>query len=196
MQTVLSHSLSYCCFFRFCGISNSFVKRNFEGSSVNTAVTQSKSSGHTGLSKITCAPQKTAAEIPQQIKVQQSSPNVNLKSPNVPRDVKSENNGTGTHFQITKPPADQEKAIQSGVGKKKGQSDRNSSETGSSLANLWGRASAKSKASCAPTDSKDKTSNPTGLYSRLDFLFLYLTLFKLYDALKLWDQLFILKFMK
>ncbi|XP_071905210.1 uncharacterized protein [Coffea arabica] len=94
---------------RFCGVLNSFVKRNAEEANGTTSVLPVKTTGTSGSSGYTLANQSPTIPQPQQKKVQGSSPNVTLQSPNVVKDVKNE----------------------------------------SALANMWGRASAKSKAECA-----------------------------------------------
>ncbi|KAK9268517.1 hypothetical protein L1049_000270 [Liquidambar formosana] len=145
---------------RFCGISNSFVKRNAEGTPVGIVAPQPKSSGVSAPSKSNSPHQTIAVPQPQQRKVLQSSPKVGLQSPSVATDVKSESNGTQVDDQASKPPADKEKVPPLPANKKKGQDDKGSTGTGGSLANLWGRASAKSKPSCAPAETNNFIPNP------------------------------------
>lgn len=137
---------------RFCGISNSFVKRTAEGAPVSNVASQPKTTGLLGPSKSISAHQTIAVQQPQERKVQQSSPKVSLQSPSVVTDVKDESNGTRAHDQASKPPADKGKAPPLPANKKKGQNDKSSGTEGS-LANMWGRASVKSKPSCAPGDA-------------------------------------------
>ncbi|KAA8524019.1 hypothetical protein F0562_010550 [Nyssa sinensis] len=134
---------------RFCGISSSFVKRNAEGTPVSVVAPQPKSAGVPGPSKSNSADQTATVPQPQQSKVQHKSPKVGLLSPNVVIDGKSESHGTGVHEKAGKPPSDKEKTHQLPANKKKGQNDKSSSGTGGSLANMWGRASAKSKSSAS-----------------------------------------------
>ncbi|XP_027172361.1 DNA polymerase delta subunit 3 isoform X2 [Coffea eugenioides] len=124
---------------RFCGVLNSFVKRNAEEANGTTSVLPVKTTGTSGSSGYTLANQSPTIPQPQQKKVQGSSPNVTLQSPNVVKDVKNE----------SKPAENKLKVPQLAVNTKKVETDKNSSGTGGALANMWGRASAKSKAECA-----------------------------------------------
>ncbi|XP_071907328.1 uncharacterized protein [Coffea arabica] len=124
---------------RFCGILNSFVKRNAEEANGTTSVLPVKTTGTSGSSGYTLANQSPTIPQPQQKKIQGTSPNVTLQSPNVVKDVKNE----------SKPAENKLKVPQLTVNTKKGETDKNSSGTGGALANMWGRASAKSKAECA-----------------------------------------------
>lgn len=145
---------------RFCGISNSFVKRNMEGTPVSIANPMPKTAGGQGQSKSNTMHQNNVVPQTQQNKVQESSPKVVLQTPNVVQDVKSETDGTGVHSQSTKPPSDKEKVPPMTAGKKKVQNGKSSSGTGGSLANIWGRASAKSKP-VVPVENNNVLPNPT-----------------------------------
>ncbi|KAM7279227.1 hypothetical protein ACFE04_006361 [Oxalis oulophora] len=123
---------------RFCGISNHFVKRNFEGAAANIAASQPQSAGTSGSSKtiFTVPP-------PQQNK----PPSVAIA------DVKRENNSSEINGRSTKPQAEKEVARPLPPDGKKSKNDKSSSGGGGgSLANMWGRASEKSKPSCAPAE--------------------------------------------
>lgn len=146
---------------RFCGISNSFVKCNVEGSSTSIAAPQPKSEAIAGSSRHTFT---SAVSAPQQNKVQQYSPKVGPQSLNVVKDVKNETNSKADNEQSTKASMDKEKVIPMPTNKKKSQNDNNSSETGSSLANLWGRAAVKSKPNSAPAYDNKSITDPTGLF--------------------------------
>ncbi|KAF7836636.1 DNA polymerase delta subunit 3 isoform X1 [Senna tora] len=125
---------------RFCGVSNSFVQRNVDGTPAISAAPQTKSAVGLGI--------------------QESIPKGGLKSHNVVKDVKIESNGTGnTGIQdhVSKP-ADKEKVFPLTTGKKKVQAEK-SSATGGSLAKFWGRASAKSKPSSEPVENSNAVSN-------------------------------------
>lgn len=135
---------------RFCGILNSFVKYNFDG----PAATKSMEIPVIQVCQTITAPPS------KQTKVQQS-PKVGPPSPNLVNSVKSERNGTGVHDLATKQTVDEEKVSLLPANKKKGQSDKTSSGNGGSLANLWGRASAKSKPSSAQADNDKHIPNPT-----------------------------------
>lgn len=120
---------------------------------------QPKTTGFPGPSKNISAHQTIAVQHPQERKVQQSSPKVSLRSPSVATDVKDESNGTRAHDLASNPPAAKEKAPSLPVNKKKGQNDKNSGTEGS-LANMWGRASAKSKVICEPSNAGKFIANP------------------------------------
>ncbi|XP_044465444.1 uncharacterized protein LOC123195692 isoform X2 [Mangifera indica] len=128
---------------RFCGISNSFVKCNVDGTSVSIADVQPKSSGIPQLSKSNSMVQNNSVPPPQQNKIQQSNPKVSLLSATVVKDVKAESNSIGVHDQAI------EKVNTLLASKKKGQNDKSSSGNGGSLASLWGRASTKEKPNSA-----------------------------------------------
>ncbi|KAL3503085.1 hypothetical protein ACH5RR_037534 [Cinchona calisaya] len=123
---------------RFCGVSNSFVKRNVEGAEGTTTVLPVKTTGTSGSSRYTLANQNPRLPQPQPKRDQASRPNITLQSPDVIKDVKNE----------SKPAENNVKVPQLAVNTKKVQTDKNSSGTGGSLANMWGRASAKSKPEC------------------------------------------------
>lgn len=112
---------------------------------------QPKSAGMSSLSNTSSALKNNTVLPPQQNKIQQSSPKVGLLSPNVVKDVKSESSSIGVRDQAAKPSADKEKVHSLPDSKR----DKSSSGSGSSLANLWGRASAKPKTDCAPTDGNN-----------------------------------------
>lgn len=139
---------------RFCGILNSVVKYNVDG----PAATKSAEIPVPLNSNSVC--QNITAQPSKQTKVQQS-PKVGPPSPNLVNSVKSERNGTGVHDLATKQTMDEEKVSLLPADKKKGQSDKTSSGNGGSLANLWGRASAKSKPSSAQADNDKHIPNPT-----------------------------------
>lgn len=113
---------------RFCGISNSFVKRNIEGKHATTAGPPLKSVGLHGPSKTNSCNQTSNISTRQEKKVDQSD---------------------------HKPVAHKEQILQVPTNKKKVQNDKNSSGTTSSLASMWGRASAKPK----PDSASLKTDN-------------------------------------
>lgn len=134
---------------RFCGVLNSFVKRNADATNGTTSVLPVKTTAASGSSRYTLASQSSTLPQPQQKKVQGSTPNITLQSTNAAvKDVKNE----------SKPAENKVKAPQSAVNTKKVHTDKNSSGTGGALANMWGRASAKSKAECASAKTNG-TSN-------------------------------------
>ncbi|XP_062168520.1 uncharacterized protein LOC133874660 isoform X2 [Alnus glutinosa] len=143
---------------RFCGISSSFVQRNVEGTPGTIANPLTKTAGGLGQSKSSSVYQNTTVPQPQQDKVQHSSQKVGLQSPNVVKDIESEITGTGVRGQSTKP-GDKEKVPPLPAGKKV-QNGKSASDTGGSLANFWGRASAKSKPS-VPAEDNNVIANLT-----------------------------------
>lgn len=151
-------------FLRFCGIFNSFIKRNVEGTSSDVSSLHHRSG--VGLGPTTNLAHQSIT-VPQSLqnKGQQSSSKAGLLSPSTEKDVKSESNGSGVHAQASKPPA-AKKVPPMPVKEKKVQKDKGSSSTGGSLANLWGRASAKSKPSC-PAENSNLILNPTGWFHLL-----------------------------
>lgn len=122
-----------------------------------------KTAGGLGQSKSSSVYQNTTVPQPQQSKVQQSSQNVGLQSPNVVKDIESEITGTGVRGQSTKPPPDKEKLPPLPGGKKKVQNGKSASDAGGSLANFWGRASAKSNPS-VPAENNNVIANRTGWF--------------------------------
>ncbi|KAK1424063.1 hypothetical protein QVD17_19375 [Tagetes erecta] len=108
---------------RFCGVSNSFVKRNTEGQPVNSTGQQLKNVGIQGQSRVTSMKQTPDASLAKEKKNEQSD-----AKPNQGINVQS-----GSHKE------------QVPQNKKKVQNDKVSSGTSSSLASMWGRASAKPK---------------------------------------------------
>ncbi|KAF3442380.1 hypothetical protein FNV43_RR16296 [Rhamnella rubrinervis] len=143
---------------RFCGILNSFIKRNVDGTSLDVSSLHHRSV--VGLGPTTNLAHQSIT-VPQSLqnKGQQSSSKAALLSPSTEKDVKSESNGSGVHAQASKPPA-AKKIPPMPVKEKKVQKDKGSSSIGGSLANLWGRASAKSKPSC-PAENSNLIPNPT-----------------------------------
>lgn len=105
---------------RFCGVSNSFVKRNTEGTPI-----------------ISKAPF-------QEKKVEQSNP-----KPEKGKDVSNGSHKAQVIEQEVKPVPKKEQAPQL-PNKKKAQNDKASSGTSGSLASMWGRASAKPKPESVP----------------------------------------------
>ncbi|KAK9674508.1 hypothetical protein RND81_12G237500 [Saponaria officinalis] len=131
---------------RFCGVSNSFVKRNAEGTASAVTAVKAKEIGAIGTSANQSSP------VPQpQKKLPQSSPKVGLQSSNV-ASAKIE---TSTGPNIQEAVKDKPSLPPS---KKKGHSDK--SPAGGSLANFWGRASSKSNSSKEDKDAVQKNGVP------------------------------------
>lgn len=146
-------------FIRFCGISNSFVRRNVDGPPAVAATSQAKSVVATIPTKSNIVHQP-----PKNVTLD-STAKIDLKSQNGLKDVKSESNGTGNtgvHDNINKPTAEKEKALPLATGKKKVEADKNGS--GGSLASFWGRPSAKPKPCSMPAKNSNTDSNPAGQF--------------------------------
>ncbi|KAL9232477.1 hypothetical protein vseg_007587 [Gypsophila vaccaria] len=129
---------------RFCGVSNSFVKRNAEGTASAATPLKAKGIGAIGS---TSANQPSAVPQPQK-KLPQSSPKVSVPSSNVASTKIETSTGADIQKEVVKdklplPPS-----------KKKGHSDKN--PAGGSLANFWGRASSKSNSSKEDKDAVQK----------------------------------------
>ncbi|XP_047317205.1 DNA polymerase delta subunit 3 [Impatiens glandulifera] len=138
---------------RFCAISNPFVKRIFKGDS-STISPQSQKSGLpglplNGLAKKTSIPPESSLQ-----KSHQSIPLDNVKA------IKTETNAKdGVHEQAGKPPSDKVKAAPVHHEKPKDKSNKTTSGNGTSLANMWGRASAKTKSSSIMEETKTSVTN-------------------------------------
>ncbi|KAG8386442.1 hypothetical protein BUALT_Bualt03G0149200 [Buddleja alternifolia] len=130
---------------RFCGVSNSFVKRNAGETPLGSGTLQVKTTGCSGSSKSYSAHQATAIPQPQHKKVQQSSSNAGVQSPDIAKTVKTESRVKIDGEQGVQLAPGKEKVPHLLPNKKQGQNDRNSSGTGGALASMWGRASTKSK---------------------------------------------------
>ncbi|RXI02928.1 hypothetical protein DVH24_003006 [Malus domestica] len=158
---------------RFCGISNSFVKRNVDGAPLSTESPQLNSEAVIGQPESKAISNRWLArglvlalwpsKILQNINILMNSRGSYLPSSptegqrarrlptNVVKDVKSEINGTRVFGQANKRPADKEKV----------QNENSSSASGGSLANFWGQASVKSK-SDAPEKYNNSIPDHTG----------------------------------
>ncbi|GJW47877.1 DNA-directed DNA polymerase [Tanacetum coccineum] len=111
---------------RFCGVSNSFVKRNTEGTPGTSTGPSLKNVGIPGPSKSNISNQTSNSSLHQEKKVDLSDP-----KPDQGKIIQS-----GNH---------KEQVPQFPNNKKKAQNDKSSSGTASMLASMWGRASAKPK---------------------------------------------------
>lgn len=137
-----------------------------------------KTAGSPGQCKSGIVYKNTMAPQSEQNKVQEPGRKVGLQSPSVVKDVRSESKGTEVHVQDTKLPADKEIVPPLPAGKKNVQNGKNPSGVGGSLANFWGRASAKSKPCGLAEDNSviPVIPNPTGLFRYpilLQFEFLF-----------------------
>ncbi|KAJ9562794.1 hypothetical protein OSB04_007954 [Centaurea solstitialis] len=131
---------------RFCGVSNSYVKRNGEGPPASSAAPP--------LKRVEiCAPSRTSdTSLRQERKVEQSNPN---PKPDEGKDIKSGSHQAQALKQDGKPVVHKEQVPQLPANKKKTGNDKSSSGTAGSLASMWGRASSKPK----PDSASIKTEN-------------------------------------
>ncbi|XP_031404436.1 DNA polymerase delta subunit 3 isoform X2 [Punica granatum] len=129
---------------RFCGISNSFVRRNAEGTSFDITGPQVNGLRASG-SSIKSTHKNETAPPPQLKKLQQTNQKDVQHSSNVAEDVKSEADASADLNQFGKPTADKGNTTSLPADKKVGQNNKATAVAGGSLANLWGRASTKSK---------------------------------------------------
>ncbi|KAL0399490.1 UNVERIFIED_CONTAM: Gamma-glutamyl hydrolase 2 [Sesamum radiatum] len=122
---------------RFCGVSNSFVKRSVGpagGAALCTETQQVKTPGGLGLAKSHSAHQTKALPQPQQKNLQQSGPNAGVPSPDIAKTVKTESHVKVDRVQGAQLAADKEKVSQLLSNNRKDQSDKNSSGSGGALA--------------------------------------------------------------
>ncbi|XP_031404435.1 DNA polymerase delta subunit 3 isoform X1 [Punica granatum] len=148
---------------RFCGISNSFVRRNAEGTSFDITGPQVNGLRASG-SSIKSTHKNETAPPPQLKKLQQTNQKDVQHSSNVAEDVKSEADASADLNQFGKPTADKGNTTSLPADKKVGQNNKATAVAGGSLANLWGRASTKSKDSkpvggSAGTTAPDSTAS-------------------------------------
>ncbi|XP_077227771.1 DNA-directed DNA polymerase [Tasmannia lanceolata] len=145
---------------RFCGVSNSFVKRNPDGNPAGVAP-QPKNGFGVAVPSKTIGVHVPPVPQPKKGQVEQCSPKLGQQSSAVvTRDDQTESNAPAFHAQTSKVNIGKEEVTMVPANKKKGQNEKSSSGTGASLANLWGRASAKSKPSCPPMKITNDVPNP------------------------------------
>lgn len=141
---------------RFSRVLNSCVKRNVDGSSVSTDVSQEKTSGAPVTSKSKLTSQSVTMITPSSRTVQQAEPRANVHSPSIDNDVKKDISvPEGTKIEM-----DKEKAAQPHENKKKTRTDKTSAGNGGALANLWGRATSMSKADRISKETDIAIPNP------------------------------------
>ncbi|KAJ4837384.1 hypothetical protein Tsubulata_006286 [Turnera subulata] len=142
---------------RFCGILNSFVKRTVDGTDISAAASHPKGVEVSEPPKSNSTRQSITVPPPMPVKLPQRGLSVSPKSTNVINDVKTES----TEEPASEPPAEKLKVTHdSTANKTKGQIVKDF-VNGGSLANLWGRASAKSKPSTKAAEDNKLSSNST-----------------------------------
>lgn len=142
---------------RFCGVSNSFVKRILDGKSLNAALPHPKSSPGVDVQSKTYSMLKDLPiQPPKQEYVGQSSAKNALQScPVITTGDKADRVAPKVTDQTSKPHVVKESASAVHGNKRKSQNEKPMPGTGGSLASLWGRASAKSKPLSPAKDSND-----------------------------------------
>ncbi|KAI3982396.1 hypothetical protein MKX01_041234 [Papaver californicum] len=125
---------------RFCGVLNSYVKRNFNESSIGIAPPQPKRAPATVPARSNTSNQTPSSSKIQQVK--QESLKTGQSSSVVASVVEVKNTGSSVNVLAGKTDSGREKAVPP-ANKTKNQSEKTSSGSGGSLANLWGRAKLK-----------------------------------------------------
>ncbi|XP_042024672.1 DNA polymerase delta subunit 3-like [Salvia splendens] len=155
---------------RFCGVSNSFVKRTVGGTPLGTGSLQVKSTRVSGLSS-SSIPQATADPRSIQNNFQNAGSNPGDQAPNTAKPVKTEGNVKPDLAQI----ADKEKVPRQLPNNKKGQNNKNSSGSGGSLASMWGRASAKPKPDACLVQAEKARQGSSAFQILLSYLYSNIT---------------------
>lgn len=139
---------------RFCGVSNSYVKRTVDGK-LASAVSQLKHDiGSSVKSKTSSILKDSYAPAPQHGPGAQSSTKNGAQSSSMVTSSGKSDRTSVANDQTTKPQAVKESLTVNHANKKKGKNDT-SSGGDSSLASLWGRASGKSKPSGPALDTSN-----------------------------------------
>ncbi|EFH64008.1 hypothetical protein ARALYDRAFT_477029 [Arabidopsis lyrata subsp. lyrata] len=123
---------------RFCGVSNSCVKRNIEGTTGNVTAPRTEIVRTTGRSNSSLNFQKSTLPSNQEKNFQHSSHNV-------VHQAKSETTAAPAKNQSAKSSLDKEKAFPVPANKKNGQGEKKVTGTGGLLKNMWGRVPMKTE---------------------------------------------------
>lgn len=141
--------------FRYCGVSNSFVKRTIDGKSVGAIPHPMNLMGAAMQSKPNTV-SKTSLVQPLKQEHAGKSAKIDVKPSTLETSNDKSNNPAPENFDRTsKPDLGKEATCAVQATRKKGQCEKTSSASSGSLANLWGRASTKLKPS-APSIETDK----------------------------------------
>ncbi|KAL8131850.1 uncharacterized protein LOC141711738 isoform X2 [Apium graveolens] len=143
---------------RLCRISNSFVKRNVEGTYDGSTAVLNSNSTVSVASQVNPAHKSASVPQPQKKNQQKISPPVGQQSSNEVKNVNISHH-KGVHEEASKPATEREKVVQFPADKKDPQNNKLSSGTGGSLATMWGRVSAKPKPVEAPAETSKSKSN-------------------------------------
>ncbi|XP_039126584.1 uncharacterized protein LOC120262515 [Dioscorea cayenensis subsp. rotundata] len=140
---------------RYCGVSNSFVKRTIDGKSVGAIPHPMNLMGAAMQSKPNTV-SKTSLVQPLKQEHAGKSAKIDVKPSTLETSNDKSNNPAPENFDRTsKPDLGKEATCAVQATRKKGQCEKTSSASSGSLANLWGRASTKLKPS-APSIETDK----------------------------------------
>ncbi|KAG2254755.1 hypothetical protein Bca4012_058283 [Brassica carinata] len=124
---------------RFCGISNSFVKRNIDGATANATAPK------TEIVKTTLQPKAGLScqegTVPSTTKVGHQAKNVTITAPAQKQSMKSS--------------SDKEKSLPVPATKKNGHAEKSITGTGGSLKNMWGRVPVKTEDDSAKIEVKN-----------------------------------------
>lgn len=147
--------------FRFCGVSNSTVKRNDGG--IHAIPTLEVKDAGVQVQVKNTAVQQTSTLVHTQPKMIQQSSTISsgMRSLGSAKVVKTDNNSTSAYEQNSKSAENKRNIPQLPV--KKGPHDKNFSVTGSKLPNMWVCTSAKPKGECAASKANDSLPNSSGL---------------------------------
>ncbi|KAK6934112.1 DNA polymerase delta subunit 3 [Dillenia turbinata] len=164
---------------RFCGILNTFVKRNAGEMPGTNVAPPPKSVSGSGFSKSNLASQPAVSML-QPRKVEQSSPKTGMPPPHLVTDLKNKGNDSGSYSEGSKPSIDKERLPPLPVSKKKGDNGKSTGTEGL-LTNLWDRASTKSISSSEPADA-DILQNSSVLGSEISMIMILWNVFSTADA--------------
>ncbi|KAJ0977381.1 hypothetical protein J5N97_012855 [Dioscorea zingiberensis] len=138
---------------RYCGVSNSFVKRTVDGKSAGATPHPMNLMGATTHSKTNTVSKISLVQPLEQGQVGQSA-KLGVKPSTLETSSDKSNNPAPENFDRTdKSDFVKEATSAAQANKKKGQSEKTSSASSGSLANLWGRASTKLKPSTPAIDT-------------------------------------------
>ncbi|CAD5178263.1 unnamed protein product [Musa acuminata subsp. malaccensis] len=139
----------------FCGVSNSFVKRIVDGKHVGAAAPWPMNGKRVAIESKGIS---TVKGQPIQHPQQGSGAKNGMQSSIAVSSDNSEKVALDAASKVTKPPLIKESVSGGNTGKNKGQNVKSSSGTTSSLASLWGNASAKSKPAAPAAETAIDTS--------------------------------------
>lgn len=143
--------------FRFCGVLNSYVKRNLNESSIGVAPPQPKRAPVTVPARSNTSNQTISSSKLQLVK--QETLKTGQSSTVVASVVEVKNTGSSVNILAGKTDSGREKEVVPPANKTKSQSDKTSSGSGGSLTNLWGRAKSKP---CSPPSTDEAVPCPVG----------------------------------